>query len=265
MFLYSDRNGNFDIFKQALNSPNAEPVVTGPEEKRAPQTSPDGKWLLYMQWPRPAGGAEPDTGKLMRIPLAGGPPEPVMDFKGYSAMRVMRPATNRVGFPGFRCPPHGGATCVLAEVREKNVIFTAFDPEQGRKRELLRVPGDSDFRGWDLSPDGSQVALSVFDLKAGDVRIFPLDGGTPRTLSALPWRELLTIAWAADGRSLFLISNNSRGTSLLHMDSAGGTKLLLDQPGRDIHVLSPSPDGHSLALGGVQSNFNAWTASFPRQ
>jgi Tol biopolymer transport system component len=146
------------------------------------------------------------------------------------------------------------------------VIFTAFDPEQGTKKGIAQVPGDSDFQGWDLSPDGSQVALSVFDLKAGEVRIFPLDGGTPRTLSALPWRELMTIAWAADGRSLFLISNNSRGTSLLHMDSAGGTKLLLDQPGRDIHVLAPSPDGHSLAFGGVQSNFNAWTiASFPQR
>ena len=35
VFLYSDRNGNFDIFKQGLNNPNAEPVVTGPVEKRA--------------------------------------------------------------------------------------------------------------------------------------------------------------------------------------------------------------------------------------
>jgi len=177
----------------------------------------------------------------------------------------MRPAPNPVGFPGFRCPAHGGGTCVLAELREKNVVFTAFDPTQGRKRELIRVPGDSDFRGWDLSPDGSQVALSVFDLKAGDVRIFPLDGGTPRTLSALPWTQLLTIAWAADGRSLFLISNNTRGTSVLRMDSEGRTKLLLKQPGRDVHALAPSPDGHSLAFGGVQSNFNAWTASFPHQ
>jgi Tol biopolymer transport system component len=131
---------------------------------------------------------------------------------------------------------------------------------------LLRLPNDADIRSWDLSPDGTQVALPVYDSKAGEVRVFPLDGGTPRTLSALPWTELLAIAWATDGRSLFLVSNNSRGTSILRMDSAGKTKLLLDQPGRDVHALTPSPDGHSLAFGGVQSNFNAWTiASFPRQ
>jgi Tol biopolymer transport system component len=137
---------------------------------------------------------------------------------------------------------------------------------QGRRAEVLRVPRDSDFRSWDLSPDGSRVALSVFDLKAGDVRIFPLDGGAPQTLSAMPWAQLLTIAWAADGRSLFLSSNTTRGTSVVRMDSAGRTKLLLDQTGRDVHVLAPSPDGHSLAFGVIQSDYNAWTiASFPQR
>jgi hypothetical protein len=219
-----------------------------------------------MQWTKPAGKVEPDSGKLMRVPVAGGPPEQVMDFNGYSGIRVMRPAPSVVGFPGFRCPSHEGSTCVLAELRQKEIIFTAFDPIRGRTRELLKMTNDADFRGWDLSPDGSRVALSAFDLKAGDVRILPLDGGTPQTLSAAPWNQLMTIAWAADGKSLFLITNHSRGTSLLHMDSAGRTKLLLDQPGRDTHALAPSPDGHSLAFGAVQSNFNAWTiASFPRQ
>jgi Tol biopolymer transport system component len=266
MFLYSDRNGNFDIFKQGPNDPNAVAVVTGPEEKQAPQISPDGKWLLYMQWPKAAGRAEPDSGKLMRMPFAGGAPEAVMDFKGYSAISIMRPVTTVGGFPGFRCPTHGESPCVLAEVREKNIVFTAFDPMQGRKAELIKVSSNAGFRSWDLSPDGSFVALPVFDNKAADVRILSLDGGTPRTLSAMPWTELHAVAWAADGKSLFLISNNSRGTSVLLMDSVGKTNLLLNQPGRDIHTLAPSPDGHSLAFGAVQSNFNAWTiASFPQR
>ena len=265
VFLYSDRNGSFDIFKQGVSVPNAEPVVTGPEEKRTPLISPDGKWLLYMQWSKAAGKADPDSGKLMRIPLAGGPPEPVLDFKGYSGIRVMRPAPDLGVFPSFRCPQHAGP-CVLAEVREKNLVFTAFDPIEGRKTELILVPVDAEFRGWDLSPDGSQVALPVFDLKAGNVRILPLAGGAPRTFSATPWKELFTVGWAADGKSLFLVSNNSRGTSILRMDSEGNTKMFLDQPGRDVHVLAPSPDGHSLAFGAVQSNFNAWTiAAFPQR
>ena len=266
MFLYSDRKGNFDIYKQRPDDRDAEPMVTGPEEKRAPQISPDGKWLLYMQWPKAAPDAPPGFGELMRVPLAGGPPEAVLDFKGYSGLGVMSPASIVGGYPSFRCPAHGGSTCVLAEKREKNIVFTAFDPMQGRKTALIRVSADADIRGWDLSPDGSRVALPVFDWKAADVRILPLDGGAPRTLSAMPWTQLHAIAWAADGKSLFLASNSSRGSWIVRMDSTGNTKLLFKQPGMDIYALAPSPDGHSLAFGAVQSNFNAWTiASFPQR
>jgi Tol biopolymer transport system component len=262
VFLSSDRNGNLDIFRQNSTNPNAELVAGGPEEKLLPQVSPDGKWLLYLQWSKAAGRAAPGSGKLMRIPLAGGPPEPVMDIHGYSGITVMRPSPT--AFPGFRCPWREGSPCVLAEVRAKNVIFTAFDPIGGRTKELLRVANDADFRSWNLSPDGSRVALSVFDLNAAEVRIFPLDGGTPKTLSASPWTQLLATAWAADGNSLFLVSNNTRGTSVLRMDSAGKTKLVLNQPGRDVHGLAPSPDGRLMAFGDVVGNFNAWTiASFP--
>ncbi len=270
IFLFSDRNGNFDVFKQGLNRPNAEPVATGPEEKRSPQLSPDGKWLVYMQWSKPADGAEPRSGKLMRIPSAGGPPEPVMDFNGYHEIRAMRPTPSMGGFPSFRCPSNSGAraseaSCVLAEIREKNVVFTAFDPIRGRTRELASTPNDADFRGWDLSPGGDRVALTIFSSKAADVRIVSMSGGTARTMSALPWTELMAVSWAADGRGLFLVSNSSRGTSILRMDSDGRTRRLLDQPGRDIHIMAPSPDGRSLAFGAIQNNFNAWTIeSFPR-
>jgi Tol biopolymer transport system component len=266
LFLYSDRNGNFDIYKQGPNDRNAEPFVTGPEEKQAPQISPDGKWVLYMQWPKAIEGAAVASGRLMRIPVAGGPAETVLDIKGLSGIRVLSPATTAGGFPSFRCPSHEGGLCVLAEKLEKNVIFTAFDPLQGRKTESARVSSDTDFRGWDLSPDGRRVALSVFDYKAGEVRILPLDGGTPLKLSAMPWTQLVTVAFSADGKSLFLVSSDSRGTSLVLMDSAGQTKLLLQQPGWDIQSLAASPDGHYLAFGPILSNFNAWTiASFPRQ
>jgi hypothetical protein len=82
----------------------------------------------------------------------------------------------------------------------------------------------------------------------------------------MPSTQLITIAWAADGTSLFLISNSSRGASLVRMDFTGNSRLLFKQPAWDVNSLAPSPDGHSLALGTVQSNFNAWTiASFPQQ
>jgi len=267
LFLYSDRKGTFDIYKQGPDDRDAEPMVTGPEEKRAPQISPDGKWLLYMQWPRSAeGGAPPGHGTLMRVPATGGAPEAVMDFKGYSGVGVMSPASTVGGYPSFRCPRRAESSCVLAEVRDREIVFTAFDALQGRKKELARVSRNLDIRTWDLSPDGNRLALAVFDFNAGDIRVLPLDGGPPQTWSAMPSTQLITIAWAADGTSLFLISNSSRGASLVRMDFTGNSRLLFKQPAWDVNSLAPSPDGHSLALGTVQSNFNAWTiASFPQQ
>jgi Tol biopolymer transport system component len=265
LFLYSDRKSGFDIYRQGSDDRDAEPIVTGPGEKRAPQMSPDGKWLLYMQWPEAVKDVPPGFGKLMRMPISGGPPERVMDFKGHSGVGVMSPASTVGGYPSFRCPSRGNS-CVLAEVQEGAIVFTSFDPLQGRTKELVRVAKNVDFRTWDLSPDGSRIALPEFDYRAGVIRILPLDGGPQQTLSAKPWTQLITLAWAADGRSLYLVSSSSRGSSLLRMDPTGNAKLLAKQLGWDIQSLAPSPDGRLLALGAVQSNYNAWTIpSFPRQ
>jgi Tol biopolymer transport system component len=269
VFLYSDRNGNFDIYKQGVAERNAIAIIAGPEEKWAPQISPDGKWALYMQWPKPTEDAASATasGRLMRSPLAGGPAEAVMEIKGHPGIFSGGDPTNTVGgYPSFRCPSHASTSCVLAERGENQIVFTAFDPVRGRKTELIKLPGDPDVASWDLSPDGSRVVLSVFDYKAGDVQVVPLAGGTPQKLNAMPWTELAAVAWAADGRSLFLASYSSRGTSIVRMPLSGVPKLLFKQPSWDIFSLMPSPDGRYLAFGPIVTTSNAWTiASFPRK
>ncbi len=267
VFLYSDRNGHFDIYKQGVGERNATPVVTGPEEKWAPQLSPDGKWVLYLQSPRTIEGGPAVSPKLMRAPLAGGPPEPVMEVKGNPAILSGSDPTFSVGgFPSFHCSTQGSTICVLAESDESEVTFSAFDPVQGRKAELVKVSSDPDLTSWDLSPDGSRVVLAVFDYKAADIKVISLADKATTKLSAMPWTELTTVAWAADGKTQFLGSYSSRGTTIVSMDPAGKTKPLFKQPSWDIYSLVPSPDGHSLAFGPVVSNANAWTiASFPKK
>jgi hypothetical protein len=91
-------------------------------------------------------------------------------------------------------------------------------------------------------------------------------GGTPQKLNAMPWTELAAIAWAGDGKSLFLASYSSRGTSIARVPLGGGPKLRFKQPSWDIFSLLPSPDGHCLAFGRIVTTSNAWTiASFPRK
>jgi hypothetical protein len=139
VFLYSDRNGSFDIYKQGVNDRNADSIVTGSEEKWAPQLSPDGNWVLYMQWPKTGDTAATTSGKLMRVPVAGGPSEAVMDIKGRPGFTSSSdPSDTVAGYPSFRCPTHASAGCVVAESDEKQIIFTALF--RGGKPKLRSCP-----------------------------------------------------------------------------------------------------------------------------
>ncbi len=66
ILFHSDRNGQFDIFKQALGQETAEPLVTGPGNKHDPVLSPDGNLILYLH--DLAGG----NTRIMRVRASGG-------------------------------------------------------------------------------------------------------------------------------------------------------------------------------------------------
>jgi Tol biopolymer transport system component len=258
LFFYSNREGSFSIYKQGAADHSAQPISTGPEDKWAPQVSPDGNWVIYLQWAKAADGTL-SSGKVMRAPIAGGAPESVMDIEGRPDVNGY-PGSTAGGFPSFRCR-HAGADCVIAEKREKQIIFSAFDPVKGRKAELVKVPYNGVRTGWDLSPDGTRLAISEFNYQKGEISLVALDGSAPQKISAMPWTELITVAWAADGKSLFLASFSSRGTAIVHLDFAGHSKLLF-KPNWHILTLEVSPDGKYLAFGPVIANSNAWTMGY---
>jgi Tol biopolymer transport system component len=71
----SDRNGTWDIFKQALDQTEAQPIVTSADYKQGPMLSPDGSWILYLSTATAQRGPGP-TGlvRIMRVPTLGGAP-----------------------------------------------------------------------------------------------------------------------------------------------------------------------------------------------
>ncbi len=260
LFFYSNRDGSFNIYKQGISEHSPQTIAAGPDEKWEPQISPDRNWVVYLQWAKAADGTL-SSGKVMRAPISGGAPESVMDVQGHPNVTDYQ-GTTTGGFPSFRCPLTG-SDCVLAERRDKQIVFTAFDPVKGRKSELVKVPYSGVRTGWDLSPDGTRLAVSEFSYVKSEISIVPLNGAAPQKISAMPWTELITVAWAADGKSLFLASFSSRGTAIVHLDFAGHTKLLF-KPNWHILTLEPSPGGKYLAFGPVIANSNAWTmGSFP--
>jgi len=121
VLFWSNRNGTFDLFRQAIDQDFAEPVVTGPGDKRFPVVSPDGSWILYI-----ATGVGSGVTRIMHVPTLGGPAEMVLEDRG-----IDRAA----------CARHPSSQCVFSATTldQKEAVFSAFDPTRRRGRELVRV------------------------------------------------------------------------------------------------------------------------------
>src|SRR2546422_6851226 len=111
LFFYSNRNGNWDIFRQGLQERKAQDFILKPGDQTEPRVSPDARWVLYWD------SAEMDQGKtagmrLVRVPIFRGGPPPLLQtrhrgvipcFRGHPPRRVrgIAPGEGGMGFCGF--------------------------------------------------------------------------------------------------------------------------------------------------------------------
>ena len=248
VLFYSNRNGTWDIFKQTLDGAEARPIVTGPDFKRQPVLSPDGSWILYLS--SATGQILPTTAvSAMRVSTSGGPPQLVLEGRGIERLACARfPAT----------------MCVLTERTpdERQLIFSAFDPVNGRGNELTRInlrQPDNSF-GWDLSRDGSRLAFTEYDEHEGRIQTIPLVGGEAHAVNVKGWNRLWSLSWTADGKGLYVTTLPSSGTMLLHVDLEGRAQVLWQQqfPGSWETWGVPSQDGQHLAVLGYGTDGNMW-------
>jgi hypothetical protein len=210
----SYRDGRREVLKQALDQDSAETLVTG-ENDTAPRLSADGSWVLYSVSPQNAGLTTPIN--LLRVPTSGGPAHLVLTSRGLT---------------DWRCALSPATLCVLTERSsdQRQLTFIAFDPIQGRGRELMKIETDpTGIYSFDLSPDASRLAVE----KTGEdhIRILPLDGGAPRDVNAKGWATLNSLDWATDGKGFFASSQSPQGVTLLHIDLEGNAQTLWTQKG----------------------------------
>ncbi len=262
VLFYSDRQGNLDIYKQGVEDRAPELLQMGTEEKRQPQFSPDGLWLLYLAWPRMPAEAQPSTGRVMRIPVAGGPPQFVLEAMGYPGSAQMpREVGVRVlttgGQPDFRCPQSSVSPCVLSEGDSTKLVFYTFDPIKGKQGETARVEVDG-LASWDISPDGGRIALSELG-RNNRIRILPSSGGGSREVLVTGFRLISGVAWSADGASFFLAGTAPEGGSIIRHCSVDGRSQLLYKADAWLERPRASPDGRYLSFGQATSSSNVWT------
>jgi serine/threonine protein kinase len=248
----SNRNGNLDIFKQALDQRSAEAVVAGPEDECDPIVSPDGAWILYFNLPtfRRMNSAEPVP--LMRAPFSGGPPQVVVSERGFSSVRCVGPPAN---------------LCVMDQRVGQQLLFFALDPFQGKGRELSRMELDTgvvDYT-WMPSPDGSKLAVVISGERQGRIHLFPLNNphNSFQDILVKDYGQLVGINWSVDGNGFYVTTSTTLPPSLLYVDWQGHAQLLR-QAGSSFGIYClPSPNGRYLALGEGTTTANVWIAENP--
>jgi serine/threonine protein kinase/dipeptidyl aminopeptidase/acylaminoacyl peptidase len=240
----SNRDGTWGIFRQALGTDTAVPIVTNLEEAEAARVSPDGAWVLYIAARRDRGSSKPV--QLMRAPIMGG------------ASQFVLPA--RTGAT-FRCAKLPAGLCALAEetLDREELVFTGFDSVKGRGTELTRlyINSNSDYI-WDLSPNGTSVA--IVNRSDGQIRILSLNARAPQEIHPKGWNTAQSLNWAADGKALLISSRVQGRLALLHVDLQGNTRVLWHPGGgaAEETVGVPSRDGRHLAILGWSENGNIW-------
>ncbi len=243
LFFYSDRNGNWDVFRQRLLERNAQDFVLGPAEQTEPRLSSDASWVLYWDYATQGTGASAAM-RLLRVPVSLGAPEPVLEASRGAAVR---------------CAPRH-LPCVLSELDRANseLVFTAFDPLRGRGGELVRLATDpQESPAWDLSPDGSTVAIVDLGEPKDRIRLVDLENGSARSIAVGPSEQLSGISWGADGRSWFVTSSSLRGSAILQVRPDGKISELWRSSSLLAAPLA-SPDGRNLAFSSSTYNSNAW-------
>jgi eukaryotic-like serine/threonine-protein kinase len=237
----SNRTGRYQIFRQQLEQDTAEPLIPGADDEGHAMLSPDGAWILYWSWPHVS---TPLTRRLMRFPSSGGSPEQVLELPNDS--------TNQ-----FQCPYNSASSCVWSHWEQGQLIFYAFDPVQGRGKELARTKLGMDF-AWRVSPDGSRIALFDSDQLPEQVRILDMRKNTERTLQLPHGWHIEVQDWTADGKAL-LAAGSLTDYFMVRIELDGKTRVLLNL-GRNhfSSALRPSPDGRRMAFAQHTWEDNAW-------
>ncbi len=241
----SDRDGALHIFKQSIDQPAPDLVVSGNKNAQGARLVPDGSEILYLLNPSPS-DADRRT-QLMRFPLAGGTPKLVLAEMGIS---------------NVQCARAPSAVCIFSKASSNGIVFMTFDPVTGKENEFTRIEDPEwYYHNWTLSPDGSTLAISKKHRtqEQASIRLLPVAGGTERTISFQPWFGVTYIDWAADGRSLWVRASSPAGTeTLLNVDLHGKAKPVLEESEMELGWAIPSPDGRHVAIWEASSSSNAW-------
>jgi len=239
LIFHSARGGRQEIYRQSLSDDSLEVLVQDSVPLGTATVSPDGKWLRYVR----SNVAPSEMAQLMRVPIAGGPPQAVFSLRGE---------------PRCAQPPSGMCAVFERTQERKEITVTAFDPLKGRGAVLTRVTVDPNVEDWSayFSPDGTRIVLMLGE--SGGIKILTLRGEIVKEIQVKGITGLTATSWVPDVKALFVAGRVPRGYALLRISLDGQTQPIIENHAPDVMGAIPSPDGRHLALFAAGDNGNMW-------
>jgi WD40 repeat protein len=138
-----------------------------------------------------------------------------------------------------------------------HLVFASLDPLRGKGVEVGRIECPDCWNSWNISPDGSSLAL-VTD--TGQINVFSIRSRRWHQITLEPrWKVLQYVAWGADGKSLYATCWSADSFDLIHVTLTGKVTPVFHNGHRLwMANLAPSPDGKYLAFEAGTSDSNVW-------
>ena len=224
------------VYLQRLEG--SEEVKLGPG--RALALSPDGKWALALQPPKPQLMTLPQL-TLLSTSLGRPKPLPNPGIKEYHFGSFF-PDGRQILFTGI-------------EARDGAVIRSFVQDINTGQAHPFTEEGTTALR---VSPDGKRVITLQPD---GNFYIQGLDGGEPKEIPGLE-RDDEPIQWSDDGRAVFVKAAGDFATKIYRVDLATGARREwkdIDPPNKVGHVgLEVNPGGILITPNGEVCIYTYW-------
>ena len=192
-----DGDGGGDHYSVCIRGVNGSaPIRLG--EGNAEDLSPDGKWALAVRfWTKPP--------ELILLPTGVGEPRTL-------------PATGFENIVDARFFPSGTRLLLIGNEPGRGVRAYVRDIAGGAIRPV--TPEGAQVRSGVLSPDERWV---VGILPGGEVRLYAIEGGTPRNVMGILPGEVV-LGWASDSKSIYVATPGSRPRKVVRLDLASGKR-----------------------------------------
>ena len=189
-------SGDSNIWRVDSSGSNLKQLTTGKRDDHA-TCSPDSRWVYYIQ--------EGDEGKLTRVSIDGGTPQPVSELP--------------ISDSAFDLSPDG-----------KLAAFATLEHSSGHKDKLVLVDtetGKAKLLDFDrlrfglvrFSRDGKDIVYPTRENGVDNLWLQPLDGSKGRQITNFSSEHIYDFHWSFDGKQLGLVRGHTDSDVVLIRDA----------------------------------------------